>query len=97
MPIVVQVDATAPECGSREIHEATWEHSDVHGVRHPAGRQSPKDYSVGDALDTADAWESREDLDACPRGPGPIADELGVQSAAPLDVAEFLDVVPPLR
>ena len=97
MPIVVHVVATAPESDIRAAYEAIWEHFDVHGIRHPTGRRSHMAYLVGDALHTADVWESREDLDAYLRLFGPIAGELGVELAGPPEVGELLDVVVPPR
>jgi len=52
-------------------------------------------YLVGDALHTADVWESREDLEAYLRQFSPIADELGVRLAGPPEVGELLDIVVP--
>jgi hypothetical protein len=95
VPIVVHVVATTPAGDIREIYKTIWEHFDAQGVRHPTGRRSHMAYLVGDALHTADVWESREDLDAYLRVFGPVADELGVQLTGPPEVGELLDVVLP--
>src|SRR3954451_5897594 len=95
VPIVVHVVATTPEGDIREAYRAIWGHFDAHQIRHPRGRRSHMAYLVGDALHTADVWESREDLEAYLRQFGPIANELGFRLAGPLEVGELLDIVVP--
>ena len=95
VPIVVHVVATTPDGDIRETYRAIWDHFDAHRLRHPAGRRSHMAYLVGDALHTADVWETREDLDAYLRQFGPTADGRGVQLAGPPEVGELLDVVVP--
>jgi hypothetical protein len=95
VPIVVHVVATTPEGDIRQTYETIWDHVDAHQIRHPRGRRSHLAHLVGDALHTADVWESREDLDAYLATFGPIADELGVELAGPPEVGELLDVVVP--
>jgi hypothetical protein len=95
VPIVVHVVATTPEGDIRQTYQAIWDHFEAHQIRHPRGRRSHLAYLVGDALHTADVWESREDLDAYLEKFGPIADELGVKLAGPPEVGELLDVVVP--
>ena len=95
MPIVVHIVATTPDGDMRQAYAAIWDHVDVHQIRRPRGRRSHLAYLVGDALHTADVWESREDLDAYLEQFSPIAAELGVELVSPPEVGELLDVVVP--